>query len=115
MDISISDKNVRRAAEDEDFSRRRYGADMSKKLAMRLGALKAANSLAVLWPPKSGPERCHELQGELKGIFSVDLKQPYRLLFKPIENAASRDRSDEQERWKSITSVDILAIEDTHE
>jgi len=31
------------------------------------------------------PERCHELSGADKGTFSMDVKQPYRLLFKPIE------------------------------
>ena len=76
--------------------------------------LVAADSLADFWPPNSGPERCHELKGDRAGVFSIDLKQPYRLLFKPIEAAPPADRSDEQERWKSITSIDIVAIEDTH-
>lgn len=86
---------------------------MAKKLALRLASLKAAESLADFWPPKSGPERCHELKGELKGTFSVDLNQPYRLLFKPASKPAGEE-AEEQQRWKSITSIDILAIEDTH-
>lgn len=113
MDIHVSDNKLRRATEDEAVCRRRYGAELAKKLILRLAALRAADSLADFWPPKSGPERCHELIGDRKGTFSVDLQQPYRLLFKP--NAAPQlDRSDEQERWKSITAIDILAIEDTH-
>jgi len=71
--------------------------------------------LGDFWPPKSGPERCHELKGNRKGAFSVDLKQPYRLLFRPLEAEAPADRSNEQHRWQSITSIDIFAIEDTHE
>lgn len=81
---------------------------------LRLAALRAAESLADLWPPNSGPERCHELKGDRTGTFSIDLKQPYRLLFKPNTTAPTSDRSDEQQRWKSITSIDIFAIEDTH-
>ena len=38
--------------------------------------------LVDFWPPNSGPERCHELKGDLAGVFSIDLKQPYRLLFR---------------------------------
>ena len=114
MDIYVSDSNLRRAIEDEGACKRRYGADMTRKLRLRLAALRAADSLVDFWPPKSGPERCHELKGERGGTFSVDLKQPYRMLFKAVEATPPPDRSDEQQRWKSITSIDILAIEDTH-
>ncbi len=114
MDLFISDKKLRRAIE-ADALCGRYGAAMAKKITLRLAALRAAESLGDFWPPKSGPERCHELIGDRAGTFSVDLKQPYRLLFKPIEATLPLDRSDEQQRWKAITSIDILAIEDTHE
>jgi len=87
---------------------------MAKKLRLRLDALKAAESLADLWPPKSGPERCHELKGELSGTFSIDVKQPYRLLFRPLEAEVQKDRSDEHKRWKSITAIELIRIEDTH-
>ncbi len=114
MDLLISDKKLRRAVEDDALGRH-YGTDMGKKIKLRLAALGAAESLADFWPPKSGPERFHELRGDLAGTFSVDLKQPYRLLFKPIEAAPPADRSDEQERWKAISAINIVAIEDTHD
>lgn len=113
MDIFISDKRLRKVAHDDAACRRQYGVDMAKKIAIRLAVLRAAESLADFWPPKSGPERCHELKGDLKGTFSVDLNQPYRLLFQSTSKPAA-DEADEQQRWKSITSIDILAIEDTH-
>lgn len=115
MDINVGDNKLRAALEDEELCRRRYGSDMAKKLMLRLAAFQAAESLADFWPPKSGPERCHELKGKLEGTFSVDLKQPYRLLFRPSFVKPLSDPSGEQQRWKSITSIDILAIEDTHE
>jgi plasmid maintenance system killer protein len=111
MDIFISDKRLRKVIDDDATCRREYGADMAKKLALRLASLRAAESLADFWPPKSGPERCHELKGDRKGTFSVDLKQPYRLLFRATKEPSV---ADEQERWKSITSIDITVIEDTH-
>jgi proteic killer suppression protein len=114
MDIYVSDNNLRRAMEDEAACRRRYGADMAKKLMLRLAALRAAESLADFWPPKSGPERCHELKEDRPGRFSIDLKKPYRPLYKTSEAPPPTDGSDEQQRWKSITAIDILAIEDVH-
>jgi proteic killer suppression protein len=113
MDIFISDRRLRKVALDDAACRRQYGVDMAKKIALRLSSLRAAASLADFWPPKSGPERCHELKGDRKGTFSVDLNQPYRLLFQPISKPAE-DEAEELQRWKSITSIDILAIEDTH-
>ena len=114
MEILVKDKKLKAALEDEGVCKQRFGAAMSKKLILRLATLRAAETLATFWPPNSGPERCHELKGDLAGTFSIDLKQPYRLLFKPIEDIPPQDRSDEQERWASITSLEITRIEDTH-
>jgi proteic killer suppression protein len=100
---------------------------MTKKLRLRLAALHAADSLADFWPPKSGPERCHELKGDLAGTFSIDLKQPYRLMFRPYAATPSPNLPDEprwetsppkpieeQQRWTTFTVIDIFGIEDTH-
>lgn len=114
MEILVGDNRLRAALKDEALCKRRYGTDMAKKLRNRLASLRAAASLADFWPPNGGPERCHELQGDRAGTFSIDVKQPYRLLFVPIEEEGRPDRSDEQKRWASITAIEILSIEDTH-
>jgi len=114
MELHISDENLRRAVADQGRMKRQYGKDMADKLTLRLAVLRNAESLADFWPPLSGPERCHELKGGLAGFFSVDLKQPYRLLFKALDASSTVDRSDEQKRWKGIKAIDVTAIEDTH-
>ena len=114
MEISVSDKKLRKAMESEASSRTLLGPEMAKKLLLRLTSLRAAASLAIFWPPKSGPERCHELTGKLDGIFSVDLKHPYRLLFKPKE-VDEDNRLDGKARWEQITAITLTSIEDTHE
>jgi len=113
MEIRAKGK-LKAALESEAECQKQYGSLMTKKFMMRLSVLRAATSLADFWPPMSGPERCHELKGERAGIFSIDLKQPYRLLFVPIEENAPKDRSDEQKRWGLITKIEIVEIEDTH-
>ena len=114
MEIFAKDNKLKAALENEAICKKRFGAPMSRKLTARLAVLQAAESLAAFWPPNSGPERCHELKGDLAGTFSIDLKQPYRLLFRPIEETPAKDRSNEQERWCSITAIEVLGIEDTH-
>lgn len=115
MEIEISNNKLRKAATDLKEATIQYGAQMAKKLHNRIASLKAATCLGVFWPPKSGPERCHELHGDAAGTFTVDLVQPYRLLFQPIEDVPPEDRSNEQDRWNRITKINISAIEDTHE
>jgi proteic killer suppression protein len=113
MEIRARGK-LKAALEDEGVCQKQYGRDMTKKIMMRINELRAAGSLADFWPPNTGPERCHELKGDLAGTFSIDVKQPYRLLFVPIEENAPKDRSDEKKRWASISKIEIVAIEDTH-
>ncbi|HYN83248.1 MAG TPA: type II toxin-antitoxin system RelE/ParE family toxin [Gemmatimonadaceae bacterium] len=114
MELFSKEKGLRDALKSEAACRRHYGTNVCKKIRLRIEALNAADSLADFWPPKSGPERCHELKGNRSGIFSMDVKQPYRLLLKPIEEQGPADRSDEKERWKTIRSIELLGIEDTH-
>jgi proteic killer suppression protein len=114
MELAARNKALRDAITSEAESRRYFGAVMSRKLYLRLAALRAARSLADFWPPKSGPERCHELKGDMAGVFSVDLQHPYRLLFKPMEAEKPVDRNNEEERWSRIESIELLCVEDTH-
>jgi proteic killer suppression protein len=79
MEVRAKGGKLKAALENEAVCQKRYGRDMTKKIMMRLGELGAADSLADFWPPNSGPERCHELKGDLAGTFSMDLKQPYLL------------------------------------
>ena len=113
MEVKAKDK-LKAVLEGEAACQKQYGRDMMRKIMLRLSELRAAVSLVDFWPPMSGPERCHELKGELTGTFSIDLKQPYRLLFVPLEENPPKDRSDERKRWALITKIEIVAIEDTH-
>jgi proteic killer suppression protein len=115
MIVTVSDRKLRKAVEDAAVAQKRFGVDMAKKLSLRVAALRAAASLADFWPPKTPPERCHELQGADLGKFTVDLKQPYRLVFVPVDETSPQDRSNEQERWRQITKINLISIEDTHE
>lgn len=116
MEIEIPNKKLKRAIEDDKERTKRFGADMAKKIRLRMGAIVAAGSLVDFWPPYSGPERCHELKGDLAGTFSMDLKHPYRLLFKSLRIPEDEDKEgmDQKQRWQTIKSIEITDIEDTH-
>ena len=91
---------------------------MATKLGLRLSALEAAESLEDFWPPRSGPEQCHELKADLAGTYSMDLKQPYRLLFRPVSSTEENPnlaRKEGKDLWASIRSVVLIGLEDTHD
>ena len=113
MKIEVRSRKLKAALEDDIVCHRRYGEPMSRYIRLRMDALQAAESLFDFWPPKSKPERVHELKGNYSGKFSVDLKQPYRLIFRPIFDQPT-ESSDESERWQLIKHIEILSIEDTH-
>ena len=109
----FADKKLKRCIESDAVRRKRFGLEMANKINLRMEGLRAARSLADFLPPYSGPERCHELKGDLKGVFSIDLKHPYRLLFKPTEN--QQNEAYNLQDWGKIDEVMIVGIEDTHE
>lgn len=122
MFIAIPNKRLKRSIENDVEARKRFGPAMAKRIQLRMGALVAAESLGVFWPPLSLPERCHELKGDLAGVFSMDLTHPYRLLFKPLKSQqefgsgseTKQGALDQKARWHSIDSIEVIGVEDTH-
>ena len=112
------DGKLKRTIVDPKKCSKRYGVQMAKKLRLRLDALEAAESLADFWPPYSGPERCHELKADLSGIYSMDAKHPFRLLFRPVDDDSSLSDVDHRcgkDYWETIKAVILMKIEDTHD
>ena len=59
------------------------------------------------------PARCHELIGDRKGQLSVDLEGPDRLLFVPADDSVPKGKGGGLD-WAAITSIEVVAIADTH-
>lgn len=114
MEIFFKSRKLKAALEDEAVCRKLHGEAMARKIALRMAALQGAETLADFWPPNSGSERCHKLTANLAGTFSIDVKQPYRLLFVPIDLPPGPPPENDREQWQLIRSIEIVGIEDTH-
>ncbi len=111
MEIEFATKSLQKVACDPKALRRKYGAS-ADRIMLRLNQLMAYPTLADA--PSIGLGRCHELKGDLKGHFTVDLKHPYRLLFKPSGVFTCLD--DGGIDLKSVTRIIIVDLHiDTHE
>lgn len=114
MDISFKNKKVAKSFNEEAQLEKIHGSSRAKKIRRRMKALKAAKSLKDFWPPKSGPERCHELTaGQRSGQLSMDLDHPYRLIFIPDHDPVPMLKDGGLD-WSQVTAVIILGVEDTH-
>lgn len=115
MDIVFKSKKLAKTFNEEKELLKCYGKARTKKIRIRMAALRAAKSLAVFLPANRKPERCHELIGKDSGIFSVDLEQPYRLLFAPVSDCEEELKDEDGNYiWNEIKSIKILEIRDTH-
>jgi proteic killer suppression protein len=76
-----------------------------------MAVLKAADNCAMV--PTQKPERRHELTGKRKGTFAVDLKHPFRLIFKPNHEPVPVKKDGGIDLSK-VTAITILGVEDYH-
>ena len=88
-----------------------YGPKMCELLRRRLMELQAASTLADI--SHLPPPRCHELVNR-KGVLSVDLAYPYRLLFVPANDPVPC-RGDGGIDHERVTEIEVMAVEDTHD
>lgn len=111
MLITFGTHKLARCCNERKQAEKSYGTKSARKLMQRLAELHAANNLFEI--SKLPPPRCHELTGQQKTIFSVDLEHPYRLLFTPAHDPIPR-LPDHGIDLKKVTEIEIISIEDTH-
>lgn len=92
---------------------REHGPRCAKLIQRRLAELKAADSLEIM--RKLPGARCHELIGDKKGLLSVDLEHPYRLIFVPDHDPVPISEGAGGLDWGKVTAIKILGKADTHE
>ena len=111
MDILFKTTKLRKTCNSLKSATRAWGSMGARKLLLRLVEMQRAHDLAELMTLPQA--RCHALTENLRGIYSVDLDHPYRLLFKPANDPLPRDDSRQVDTSR-VTAVLILEREDTH-
>ena len=111
MEIYFRTKRLQRICSEAKEMRKLYGVKCSEKLQQRLMELRAADALSDM--SHLPPTRCHELTGNRAGQFSVDLEQPLRLLFIPINDPIPMQDDGGIDR-RRVTEIEIFEIGDTH-
>jgi proteic killer suppression protein len=88
-----------------------YGAERAAIIMKRMVFLKAAGNLYRV--PVTPPYLRHQLTGNYKGCFAVNVKHPYRLIFRPI-NDPLPVLGDGGLDLTRVTDIEIIGVEDYH-
>ena len=111
MNINFATQKLSKVFNSEKLLLKEYGAENTRIIMRRMMVLRAAPTLENV--SHRPPERRHELKGVRKGKFTVDLKQPYRLIFKPNHRPLPK-KDDGGIDIKRVTAITILGVEDYH-
>lgn len=110
MKLSYKSNRLEKSLTEAREMQKTFG-EMSKKVNQRMKDLSASANLEIL---KSIPAaNCHELKGNKKGMFAVDISGNYRLTFVPDHNPIPV-KDDNSIDCIQITDIQITGTEDYH-
>jgi proteic killer suppression protein len=109
--IEYATRKLEKVLNDAGRLKQEFGSEQAQKIQLRLAVLEAAVNLAEV--PAGKPDRCHALKGDRAGEFAVDLKHPFRLIFKPQE-PLSKLAGVGIEKTK-VNAIIILEVVNYHE
>lgn len=111
MEIIFRNNKLEKVFNSEKQLQREYG-EQSRYIARRMAVLRAASCLAEV--PTKKPECRHGLKGEMEGLFAVDLKHPFRLVFKPVLITGLNQEEDKGLDLTKVVTIMIWEVEDYH-
>lgn len=114
MNITFRNRALEKLANSGKELARKFGVQVARKIAIRLGTLDATDCLANV--KHSPPERRHELKGQRKGQFAVDTTKTsgVRVIFKPNHDPVPT-KEDGGVDLSQVTDIVIWDIDDYHE
>lgn len=79
MQIEYKTKKLEKICTNAREAERRYGREIAEKIHQRIDEIQAAPNIEMLLQFRIG--RCHQLKGNRKNQYALDLVHPYRLVF----------------------------------
>ncbi len=111
MDITFKTKKLKGLFNSQHKLQKEHGAAMAKVIRQRMDDLEAADNLETM---RYLPGRCHELRGNLKGCFAVDLRGSFRLIFRPEGHIDRYKKPDGGIDWNRVVAIRIEEVQDYH-
>lgn len=109
MEITFRRERLKKVCNDQRLLTKEYGRERAVKIQLRLDQLRAARTLSEMASLPAA--RCHELQGQRQGQLALDLVQPWRLIFSPME-WIEKDTGGLD--WSKVGAIVVEEIVDYH-
>lgn len=103
MKIEYKNHKLEKVCTIFEEAQKKFNVETAQLLHLRIDQITAADSIDMLLPNPlvlNGIGRCHPLKGDMDGMYAMDLKHPYRLVF--------------TEKDRVLKIVKILEIIDYH-
>ena len=100
MDITFANSKLKKLCEDHKRLKKSYGQLQAERIIKRINEFQSSENLFDI--SKLPQARLHQLTGNLKGLWAVDILQPYRILIKLLNGSP--------EDLKTITEIEITEI-----
>jgi proteic killer suppression protein len=110
MEVHFATKKLCQVLSSDKERVKAHGANVGKKIQLRLVQLAAADNLEAL---RNASGRCHELHGSRAGQLALDLTGNLRLVFEPTADPPP-SKTDGGLEWASVTAVTVLEVTDYH-
>ncbi len=110
MNIDFKNNKIKKALSEAGEMQKAFG-NMAKKVSQRMEQLRAAATLADMESYQAA--RCHELKGERKGEWAIDISVNYRMIFEINQNPVPLNK-DGSVDTKKITDIMIIETTDYH-
>lgn len=82
MEVTYKSTRLEKLCTNAYAAEKKYGIQMAEKIKLRIDQISATLSVEMMLQFKVG--RCHQLKGDRKDQFAVDLVHPYRLIFEKL-------------------------------
>lgn len=111
MEVGFGSQAMARLFNDPARLRRKYGAERTKKILLRLTQIDAAANLEELC--KLPQARCHQLKADRDEQFSLDLDGPHRLIVEIADEPVPRTDDGGIDR-RHVTRFIVAEVTDPH-
>ncbi len=111
MNIAYRTNKLQKVFCSEKKLTKTFGTENAKKIRNRMAVLWAAKNLAEV--PTVPPMRRHQLGGNYEDHFAVDVKHPFRLIFRPMNDPLPK-LADGGIDLNAITEIEIVIVKDYH-
>ena len=110
MKVTFKNKKLEKSLTVHSDIIKAYGV-RAKKVKQRMDEIRASADVSTLMQIPAA--NCHELKGNRKGIFAVDISGNWQLLFEPT-CCTVPIKSDGSVDYQQIQSIKILEVKDYH-